>query len=244
MKNTYVANAGILINKENGLVKNCNINDCYEGILLRGNYNRIENCTIEGCIAGISFTECSENLVICSKIKGITMGIWLYYSSYDTIYDCNITNGYIYIDGKLKEHFFHNIKGCRVNGKDIIYIKNETDIEINEEAGEIIIVNSSNFKIKNVEMNNSITIVGFSKNGEITDCKVNSGGGIHIYYSRYISIERCNLSHCKDGVVLFHSVFSKIKDCKIENNEGGIMLWQSSFNRVEGCNIVETKFNN
>ena len=133
----------------------------------------------------------SSNSIYNCNISNNWYGIRLGYSSSNSIYNCDFIGDGIAIDGNALSHFIHDIYNNTVNGKPLSYYKNENNIVLDGNAGEIILANCSDFDIVNMNISN-------------TDF------GIEIAYSSEISISNCNISNNWYGIWLEYSSSNSI----------------------------------
>lgn len=219
--------AGVKIyNTENATVHDCNIySNSGTGIrILASSNNKIYNCTISNNSWGISVELFSSHNTIynCDIFSNDLYGIELHSSLNNTIHNCNFTNDGILILGDTFSHFIHEIYHNKVNGKSLLYYKNTNNIVINgSEVGEIILINCSNFKIRNIEITN-------------TDC------AIEIAYTHDITIYNCLISDNNDGILVWYSSNNTIYKCVIFSNDIGLRLSgpTSVNNEIYNCDIL------
>ena len=246
-KNRY----GIEIrDSSNNIISGCNIsNNDGDGIRLyhSNNFNTISGCNISNNDDDGVRLDNSNNfntISWCNISNNNRYGIEFDHSSYNTISNNTFTNDGIVISEFLLSDFIQSIENNTVNGKPLLYHKNENNKILNGiEVGQIILVNCSNFEIKNINI--SKTSVGiefaFSENNKISDCIIsNNFRGIMLYNSSYVIISDCNISNNDDeGIELdYYSRFNTISGSNISNNDGyGIRLYKSSYNTVSDCNI-------
>jgi parallel beta-helix repeat protein len=277
---------GIRIKNSYNLVKNNNCsNNTVMGInVYNANRNHILNNTILNNIQGIWLetsdynsiknNNCSNNkyngLVILyssdfnaidnNTINNTTNGINIGYSSGNFISNISMQNCGILISGDEYNDYIQYIDETNlVNGKTLYYYYKKNGISVPSNAGQIILVDCTNFNINNFQFNdintpiliayssyisvdnnsfannNFICIdIQFSSNSTIADnnLKYNSGG-IYLYYSDNNEILRNNCSEDNgnyDVIYLLYSNFNKIIDNKCYNNiEDGIGCYGSEY---------------
>ncbi len=100
------------------------------------------------------------------------------------------------------EAFLHNIdQSNQVNNKTVYYYRNETAINHNEDAGQIIFVNCQNSRVMQVSIDNV-------------------SAGIQVCYSMNITIENCTLVDIKStGLHMDHSNKNTVRNCVLLRND-------------------------
>lgn len=155
-------------------------------------------------------------------------GIWLYYSKEITIENnVFINNSIVLREGPLV-YFIHTIKNNTVNGKPLYYILNKKNCSIESlNAGQIILVNCSNFVI------NDVTISYASV-------------GIEIAYSKNVSILDCNFSMNKlNGIRLCYSYDNKISfNTLFKNGWSGLSIWYDEGDFIAYNSIYKNEYDN
>ena len=187
------------------------------------NNNQITTCTVyNNSYDGILLWYSSENQIAnCVVCNNLYFGIYLGYSSDNNITNNIFTNNGIYIWGSLDD-CIQIIENNTVNGKPLYYFLNEDGTTLdNIEVGQLILVNCTNFNIKNLDI--SYTDVG-----------------IVLLYSSDDNITNCELYDNDYGIVLSSSSNNKLTACTVYNNSyDGIYLWYSSNNIITYCDITD-----
>ncbi len=107
--------------------------------------------------------------------------------------------------------FIHNIYNNTVNGKPLLYYKNENNIILNGiEVGQIILVNCSNFEIRNINIKNTDVAIQIAHCDDvnISHCNITSNNyfGIWHHYSSCNQIHYCNIyNNTNYGVYNYNS---------------------------------------
>ena len=257
------------IHSTNNIVLNCSISNNWGGIKFSSSkYNTVSNCDIISnhvygiwlssklntiCYCNIQKNEygikidSSNNVVFCSNISDNENGLFLYYSSNNTVYNCEFINDGLEIDGdymKGKTHFIHNIYNNTVNGRPLLYYKNENNLILDEiEAGQVIIVGCNESKIKNVNVKNAVIGIQiiYSKKLEIFDCIISENKeGIRFFRSFDCKIYDCQFIKNKYAINLLYSSNNKIHDCLFANNSQGICVISSN-NEISNCKLTNNK---
>ncbi len=227
----------IRVIKDNVTINNftiCNsgptINDA--GIELNSDDCLIQNIFLFNVSYGIWIKNGKNNVIKNNSINALWDGIWLFKSGYNImknnyLFDC----GFV-LDGSELSDFLQDIDTSNTaNNKTVYYIKNKQYVKIQQDAGQVIIVNCSNCEISNLKISN------------VTDC-------IEVIYSDNNTIINNSLYNSTDhGIRMFESNNNIIKNNIIYNNPVGISfsgvtyLGDEYFNFRE-ANIVGNCTNN
>jgi len=236
---------GICIENTNAyfIIRNCVIHDggdSHTGIYFYSVQNgKIENVTSYNNYDGIYLYYSSNNTITnCSVYNNAYYGICLGYSSNNSIISNTFTNDGIVLSGYLDD-YIQTIENNTINGKPIYYFLNENGITLdNIEVGQLILVNCTNFIIKNLDI--SYTDVGiellYSSNNQLTNCYVyNNYMGFSLDFSSNNTITNCGVYNNKrDGILMWYSSNNNlITNCSVYNNSNrGIWLYFSSNNNT------------
>jgi parallel beta-helix repeat protein len=167
------------------------------------------------------FTE--NNVFIENIISDNRRGVYLTKSQYNIFKENRFFDDGISITGYQLSFFnTHDIPVSNtVNGKPIRYIKNYTALDIEGiSTGQLILVNCSDVKIKNVEISH-------------TD------GGIQIAYSSNISVYKNNISNNLNGIYYHMAYNCSILNSTISNSFfTGVGITDSSDMLISNNNII------
>jgi parallel beta-helix repeat protein len=171
----------------------------------------------------------------------IYYGIYLISSGWNNIHNTTMIGDGIFIRGYTLNHWnTHNIDTSNtVNGKPVIYWKNQTGGIVPSEAGEVILANCTNTKLINLNLTNGSVGVelGFSSNNEINGINLSSNyrGGIYLYSSSENTITGITVMNNYYGINLVGgSNNNNITNNNISNSHsGGISLDYSYSNMVK-----------
>jgi len=177
--------------------------------------------------AGIRLTG-SNNTINGNKIQDNTLGIFGKKVTNITIYNNEFNrDGIVFslydIENEPipfhEEYFIHNIYNNTVNGRKIYYYKNQKNINVPNDAGQIIAVNCSKMIIKHVNL-------------------TNADYGCILVNCTQCLIEHSNISH-EDGMLwLIHSKNNKIQYNNISYNFEGICLDCKSTKNIIQYNTI------
>lgn len=121
-------------------------------------------------------------------------------------------------------YFLHNIKNNTVNGKPLYYIINEKDTVIeNQEIGQLILVNCTNFRIKNISISK-------------TDW------GLVLAFCNKCTTEHCNFFNNSLAILTSESNNNIFQFNNISNNyyRGVVIDYNSNYNKIKYNNINTT----
>jgi parallel beta-helix repeat protein len=288
----FFPDAGIVLYKvQNGTIANNTASsNSLRGIFLKSSSNNIviNNTASSNKVVGISLSTCSNNLVVNNTLLSNEIeGIYLHYSNSNSILNNNISlnerfgiefydassniiknnemiDDGIIISGKMLEHWNTHIIDTTntVNGKPVVYWKNQTGGAVPLGAGQIILANCTNVSIKNHNVSDgSVGIqLGFSNNNTIANSTVsnnffgiylsNSGDniinndtvtnniyGINLGHSSGNTITNTNATNKFEGIGLSHSNNDIIANNSVSNNWNGIYLHYSNSNTISNNKV-------
>ena len=202
-----------------------NITNNFEaGVLIRGSYNIVHKNYIAinrwGLDIGGSHNNISENTITANQGGSI---LWDAHN--------NVSQNVFINDGLRFLYTFDNIVvGNSVNGKPLIYLEGVSDLTVSGEAGQVILINSNNVTIKDLELLN--TAVGIelwsTTNSKIYKNRIsNNSIGIDVWGSNNHIFEN-NITNNAFGILFgYGSSHSKVYRNNIINN-GDVMLYANS----------------
>jgi len=177
-------------------------------------------------------------------------GVTIYMnSSYNTIsnntfYNCglmmNILNSII--DNGISYHNF--VYNNTVNGKQLVYIEDTSDIVI-DDAGQVILIGCVNITVENLELFN--TIIGMQLLDSI-DCYISDNTFSNNYFGGIILIKSYNNTISgniilnSDGAIIIDSKYNTISENSFEKNGINIFLVNSSCNNISYNNFRYSYF--
>jgi parallel beta-helix repeat protein len=194
------------------------------GIMLveSSNNNILENNTLTNNDSAIEVSRSSNNTLLGNKVSNNVYGIFLYTSTYSTLRGNTMTaNKYNFFVGFFfKEYYLHDIDTSNiVDGKPIYYWINRYNETVPMDAGCIVVVDSANITVKNLEIKNNWP-------------------GIALAYTVNSLIENVTVIECGDGISLDHCDSCLVTGNKITSSLGaGIGLTESIHSEV-ACNVI------
>jgi len=183
----------------------------------------------------------------------------------------NNVSGNVFVNCGLRVGYSNGniVEDNLVNGKPLIYLEDKSDLIINHDAGQALLVNCDRILVENLSLsqtdagiqlwntnnsniaNNSITnstsgieVLSSSNSNNIHGNNVlaNSYCGIYLFQSSNNTIVANNaMNNAECGIELDTSSGNAVSGNNISGNYGiGLLLWDgSSSNRIEGNNITE-----
>lgn len=148
-----------------------------------------------------------------------------------------------------KEYFLHHFKNNTVNGKQLLYVKDKSNIDINGELGQLIVVNCTGLTISISVSNISVSalIMAYCDFCVVENSEVVKNEGIWTFKSSHNLFRYNNLSNNTfHGITLdYMSNNNVIKNNRIANNDmtGVILEYYSKFNLITGNNLIGNKLN-
>ena len=190
----------------------------------------IQMTGIEEGYSGISV--CSNNSFISENIiLNNNRGVNIYDASFNTITQNTFINndGGLYLHTRkniIKENKFFNdglyvvtsgnsIENNTVNNKPLLYLENQENITIDDEYGQILLINCSSITVKKQKITKTDT-------------------GLLLYACENCSIIENGISNSRGGILLMRSNNNTISYCDLYQNENyGISLSGSDYNILE-----------
>ena len=240
-----ILSAGILINSGNNTITNNYIDSGGSwGIGFYPVYslfNKIINNTIITNGTGMYLLgSCKNNSILHNTINAGTSGIRLLESNKNIIKDNIMSKGGFH----LQDSYDNIILNNSVNEKPICYLYNESDISLNKDYGQIIIINCENITIEHQYIFDLRTGIHLyrSKNCEIINNTITHnhpvrGHGIDILYCENTRIMNNNLTYL-DAIDVDYSDYTVVSYNTIVNCRTGISLKYCNNTVISKNNIV------
>lgn len=174
------------------------------------------------------------------------VGIELYIKAYNT----TITNNEMIYDGILLGNYFdypkfpgitpsgflHNIHNNTVNGKTLYYYKNQKNFTVPTDAGQITMVNCSNFTIKNIHMSNNdfSILLAYCSNSLIENLTISdTNGEILLFACENNTIQHNTITNTFKAICLeYKSKNNILKHNDLSKNYVGISLFNNANNNT------------
>jgi len=260
---SYSENIIMLEDSNNNIISGNKISrsiNSYNGLILSSSNN---NTVIDNIISdngeGLSLWSSKNNIISNNIFLENNIGLYLSNSNCNTVLDnCFYKDG-IYI----KDSFQNNVSGNSINDEPLIYLEEESDKVIDENAGQVILVSCNNITIKNQNFSNvwAGLILENTNNCSISNNIRLEGVGLCFYQSSYNKITKnnftihlynysCdnyiignNIANDYDGFTLSYFCCNNTISCNnIINNYDGIKLYRyANGNTIIGNNISNNK---
>jgi parallel beta-helix repeat protein len=151
-----------------------------------------------------------------------------------------INNG-LYIRWYKGDSHKNSIFNNTVNGKPLIYLQDESDLIVDDDAGQIILVTCSNITIKNQNISNATTgiLLCNTHDSKILNSTTvsNSWCGIELHGSTRNTISSTTISKNYEGIYIYHSNYNMITNNLIYLNKNSGIELVGSFNTISLNNI-------
>ena len=230
---------GIYLNlSKNNTIKNNIITKNKDGIDLVSNSNSsyiIENNISENEYDGIYVKSSNNNTILRNKFSNNYRGLWLHDKTNNNI----ILDNVFLNDGLvIRNSFQNNISNNLVNNEPVMYLEDKSNIILDEDTGQIILVNCMNITIQNQKISDVYLGIELlkTKNCYISGNSLsNNDNGLNLHYSddNIISKNTYNsnnwnsiyLSNSKNNIIIENQIISTYEF-------SGIDLWDYSNNTV------------
>ena len=233
-------------------IYDCKIHNNFDGIFIESFdghscSNSIEKCNVySNDDNGMELFEACDTSISNTNISNNRYGLGIYSSINVSVSNCRFMNDGIRLQGDRLQHFIHKMENVTINRKPLLYFINQQGVEIQNDAGEILLINCSNFLIKNLSIENAdvgIEIV-YGVGNKIKNCKIygNDDCGILVINSSYNEIGKCKIkSKYGYGLHAINSFKNSIHDNEFIKNSQCIQLLYSNNNSITN-NTIDGKY--
>ena len=224
-----------LINSNNNSIEQNHLYENNYAIVVEesSNSNIISNNSLDSNFhGGIYLYKSDHNTVVYNVINDTYWdGIYLHYSNNTLIINNNLIH-----DGIFVFYSYYNaIENNTANGKPIIYLEDESDIVICEDAGEIILVNCENISIQRQDISNVENGIELwmTCKSTISECKIYSN-----------QFEAIWLAFSDDNKIYSNELFSNLKGIELHYSDGN-EIYSNNIrpNRWEAIYLKESHLN-
>jgi len=211
----------------NNTVEECKIiesNECGVYIAVTNEGNRLEKCNLSQRSTGAADIIIDSRTTINISYNNMTRGVMF----------SDIVDQYPYWDaGNLSPTNM-------VNGKPLYYIKNETDVDISDECGQLILCNCSGVEI--TDQNISGPYCGITQylcdDVNLTDSKISdSKYGVYVKDTEKVTISGCYFEGSNRGVISSGSTVIRYINNTFKGNYDGINTTSCG-----SCHITDNTF--
>lgn len=150
----------------------------------------------------------------------------------------------------LEKYFIHTIQNNIVNGKPLYYYKNQSNIKVPSDVGQLIAVNCVNFTVRNASFTNVDNVgilFAFCSQCTIEHSMFSENGSAWIFHSDF-NVFQCNtMIKNFHGICLDYSSTSNIIQSNTisQNQQTGVMLeYFSNNNKILKNNFIQNRICN
>jgi len=230
-----------------------------DGIAIEGNGYLLQGA---GSGTGLDLSGRGNVTIRDIQVREFYYGMYLYNSSNNTVRKNNITNNNYGItlvsssdNNTVSENVFVNdglrviysyrnvVENNFVNGKPLTYLEGVSDITVNWDTGQVILVDCDRVIVENLILSYTSAGIqlGNTNSTKISNNSVtNSRSGIELWSSSNNSIHGNNVTaNIIGGIGLdSHSTNNTISENIVTNNPIGMEFWGSGNNTISGNNIT------
>lgn len=211
-------------------------------LLVEGDNFKVCNVTLRNGLYSLMFAG-----IFVAGAKGVTItntttvgnyhGIFLEISAGATLTDNNMTNNFynFAVEGDALADFAHDVENNTVDGKPLVYMVNESDKEVQSDAGSVVLVNSKNITVQDLNITRSYSAVVLAHSDNCTMTRIRSENnyfGAYLAFSNDINIEN-NTLITNSTIFLYHSEGNRISNNTVVYGRYGIDLYNSSYNIID-----------
>jgi len=249
---------------ENVHISGISFKDSIRAIYIRGHHTIIDNCSFVNLSRGIVISEnrCLIENVTMVDIHELSIDIgWRYHR----IRDCILGKPGITISYSVTQPYSfhtHEITNVSVDGKPVAYIKNASNIKLDNATSQIFLGNCTNVTIENhrttglyiaintlstrrLRIVNSSSSGSEMKFGQCEDVQLinycSDNGKLSLYTSNYVHCDNLRLRDSSTGLSLWKTNNFSVSNLHIENmTTYGISIRQSPNGSMENVYINNT----
>ena len=186
------------------------------GIRILGSDVTIIDTIVRDNLQGI-FLKQAENFTLLNN-QFICDGLTIY--PYDT--------GYIIRPNLKRSHFIHRIDNNTVNGKPLIYLVDEENIEISSNVGQLICVNCSSCRIHNITI-------------EHTDFPIIFFNCDHCVIDHVVCIQNdgiCSFLDSNDNIIRYSKFHQNMHGCLCDYSSEDNTFYKNTFSENFFCGVI------
>jgi parallel beta-helix repeat protein len=208
------------------------------------NSNFIIKNIIQYGMNGIYLSESSNNNISCNIIQNSNFnGIYLLYSQDNILKDNEMFNCGLLVYGHRLSDYINDVDTSNtVNGKILYYYIEKNNIEVPNDAGEVILVNCNYCNISNLDLSDGTIGVelAYSNHNAILKNTLNNNNfaGIYLESSNDNNVRINNIENNTYGITMQLAYANEIKNNKIRLGSYGCFLYLSDSNTISGNNIL------
>jgi parallel beta-helix repeat protein len=203
--------------------------------------------TIQNCYYGMYFVNSplntlSDNIILNASV----FGLYFLTSSKNVLRSNTMIDCSLMVYGNALTEYFNDVDTSNtVNGKPLYYLMNQIDRRIPEEAGEVLLINSSGCTIQNLHLDTGtvgITLAYSSQNmirGNIIKNQSQTGIDLSSGYSDNNSIQGNTIQRNGYGIDIEYCTGSALKYNTISSNGYGVLLYNAVDTMIKRNTIVK-----
>ena len=219
---TFSSNQYGILMMDGNTVEQCSFNGNTMAVDIAGEDNRVLHNEMDGNTHGIKIAS-SHNRVSHNTVSNSTYGIIITFSPSNTLFGNTLSaNTYNFdMEGSKLEHFYQEIpENNTINGFNMTYLINQSDLLLSGEHGYLALINCTNATIDNVSI---------SRNGE----------GVLIVHSENIRLNGCNFSYNLDGAYVLNGESLQLEGVSFTHNSNGVSSKSSTNLSFSYCHIAD-----
>ncbi len=195
----------------------------------------IERNTIQDGSAGISFDHSINNNLMANSIRNMSsFGLYFLSSNGNDLQTTTFENCGLLVYGDTPIEYFNDVDTSNtVNGKPLYYLLNKIDYIIPSDAGEVILVNSSDCTMKNLDLRSGTVGITFaySSHNLVRNNRIEnqSWTGIDLSSSsnNNNTIQNNKIQYNSYGIDIEYCTGNTLKNNIITSNSYGILLYNT-----------------
>lgn len=223
----YSVFGAIFVGSSNNTIRDNIISDnSMGGIGMFYSFNNTitDNIISNNDLYGIALMSSYDAVISENEFSNNHCGIFLYTNN-STIYNNSFSNDGLFV---LDPLFYNNVSNNTVNGKPLVYLEDESDKVIEEDAGQVILISCYNITVKNQDLSNvsvGVQLLGTDKCLVFNNSIQNNQFGIWTYASfNDIISDNTIASNNYSGVVSISSFHNVISNNIINNNNRNLFI--------------------
>lgn len=240
-RNTIINNGeGIYLCSPTSKILKNTISSNGNGIQLTSGNNLISSNDISDNFLGIDFLSTCNNNIILNNTFNSNIGGMFIYGTNNHILNNNFSNCGMLIVGER-----NNVSNNYVNEKPVIYLENKSDIIIDSDTGQIIIINCKDITINNQTLSNTTVGIELYKSNNCTifnnsiSNNVYPCWGIMLLWSNNTIVLNNSIKHIHEAIYLEKTNGNIIRENTVSECGGvGIYLNWDTINTIIEDNII------
>jgi parallel beta-helix repeat protein len=223
------------------LIEGCSLSDNHNNGLRLGSCEgtEVRGCNVSWNHMGLIVDYCTDTLLAENLCEGNDYGLFMTGSVNTTLTSNVFTDGDIMIQGSvLAEWNSHSIDtGNTVNGKPVVYVKDQVGGTVPDDTGELILANCSDLEVVGHTFDTGLqtaVLMGVCENVTFSECAFeNNSIGIYIQWSSANDVTDCVFLHSGLGIYAQGCTHSTFSNNSFTEGATGIDIdYDSNYNEV------------